>query len=83
MDRSAIPSILKELNLKEEDVSNIYHHGSWIYGSNTPTSDRDLLIVTRLSNSHSLKFWSDFDYFHDHQVHKLWNQYDISIYTAE
>jgi len=83
MDRSVIPLILRELNLNEEDVTNIYHHGSWIYGSNTPTSDRDLLIVTRSSTRNPLKFWSDFDYFHDHQCQKLWNQYDISIYTTE
>ncbi len=83
MDRSAIPLILRELNLNEEDVANIYHHGSWVYGSNSPTSDRDLMIVIRSDNQTPLKFWSDFDYFHDHQCHKLWNQYDISVYTIE
>ncbi|CAF1560049.1 unnamed protein product [Adineta steineri] len=83
MDRSAIPLILQTLNLKEEDVTNIYHHGSWIYGTNSPTSDRDLLIVTRSLNNIPLKFWSDFDYFHDFQCLKLWDQYDIGIYTTE
>ncbi|CAF4197847.1 unnamed protein product, partial [Adineta steineri] len=63
MDRSALPLILQTLNLKEEDVTNVYHHGSWIYGTNSPTSDRDILIVTRSLNNIPLKFWSDFDYF--------------------
>jgi predicted nucleotidyltransferase len=83
MDCSVIPRILEELNLDEKDVTNIYHYGSWVYGTNSPTSDRDLLIVTHSSDRNSLKFWTDFDYFHDFKCHKLWGQYDITVYTVE
>jgi predicted nucleotidyltransferase len=83
MDCSAIPRILEELNLKEECVANIYHHGSWVYGSNTPTSDRDLIIVTRSSNQKPLKFIDSIDYFHEFELHKLWNEYDVCVYSVD
>ncbi|UJR23981.1 hypothetical protein I4U23_026947 [Adineta vaga] len=84
MDTSVIQFVLETLQLKENDVTNIYHHGSWIYGTNSPKSDRDLLIVTRLSNKHALKFWNDFEYFHEVLQHyKILEKYDICIYTAE
>lgn len=83
MDPSSIRSVLQALNLSENDVTNIYHHGSWVYGTNSPTSDRDLLIVTHSFNQKPLEFWFDFDYYHEHQSYKLWNQYDIHIYTVE
>lgn len=83
MNPSSIRSILQALNLNENDVTNIYHHGSWVYGTNSPTSDRDLLIVTHSFNQKPLEFWFDFDYYHEHQSYKLWNQYDIHIYTVE
>jgi predicted nucleotidyltransferase len=83
MDPSAIPLILKELNLNENDVANIYHHGSWVYGSNTRESDRDLIFVTRSSVQRPIKFHEDFDYFHEFELHKLWNQYDICIYSVK
>jgi len=73
---------IKRMNLNEDDVTNIYHHGSWVYGTNSSTSDRDLMIITRSSNRNPLKFWSDFDYFHDHKCHKLWNQYDICVESS-
>ncbi|CAF0930639.1 unnamed protein product [Rotaria sp. Silwood1] len=79
MDRSAISSILRELNLNENSVANIYNHGSWVYGTNSPTSDRDLIIVTRSPYQNPLKFYDDFDYFHPFELHKLWNQYDVFV----
>ncbi|CAF3734031.1 unnamed protein product [Rotaria sp. Silwood1] len=83
MDRSAISSILRELNLNENSVANIYNHGSWVYGTNSPTSDRDLIIVTRSPYQNPLKFYDDFDYFHPFELHKLWNQYDVCVYSIE
>ena len=65
MDRSVISSILQELNLHEDSVANIYNYGSWVYGTNSPTSDRDLMIVTR-SPKEPLIFEDDFDYFHNY-----------------
>ncbi|CAF1064018.1 unnamed protein product [Adineta steineri] len=83
MDRSAISLILRELNINENCVANIYNYGSWVYGTNSPTSDRDLLIVTRSSNTDPLVFQDEFDYFHEFELHKLWNQYDICIHSVE
>ncbi|CAF1258937.1 unnamed protein product [Rotaria magnacalcarata] len=83
MDRSAISSILLELNLNEDCVANIYNYGSWVYGTNSPTSDRDLMIVTRSSQKQPLIFDDDFEYFHQFELHKLWNQYDVCVHTVE
>jgi predicted nucleotidyltransferase len=82
MDRSAILSILKELNLHEDSVANIYNYGSWVYGTNSPTSDRDLMIVTR-STKDSLTFNDEIEYFHNFELHKLWNQYDVCVHSVE
>jgi predicted nucleotidyltransferase len=83
MDRSVISSILRELNLHEDCVANIYHHGSWVYGTNTPESDRDLIFVTRSPEQKPIQFHEDFDYFHEFELHKLWNQYDICVYSVQ
>ncbi|CAF4407096.1 unnamed protein product [Rotaria sp. Silwood2] len=83
MDRSAITLILHELKLNENSVVNIYNHGSWVYGTNSPTSDRDIIIVTRSPSQNPLKFYDDFDYFHPFELHKLWNQYDVCVYSIE
>jgi predicted nucleotidyltransferase len=80
MDRSAILPILKELNLNEDSVANIYNFGSWVYGTNSPTSDRDLMIITR-SPKPPLSFTDEFEYFHDFELHKLWNQYDVCVHS--
>jgi predicted nucleotidyltransferase len=82
MDRSAISSILRELNLHEDSVANIYNYGSWVYGTNSPTSDRDLMIITR-STKDPLTFNDEFDYFHNFELHKLWNQYDVCVHSIE
>ncbi|CAF3001093.1 unnamed protein product [Rotaria sp. Silwood2] len=83
MDRSDIALILRELNLNENSVTNIYNYGSWVYGTNTQTSDRDLMIVTRSRDKTSLEFDPDFDYFHQFELHKLWNKYDVCIHSVE
>ncbi|CAF1324250.1 unnamed protein product [Rotaria sp. Silwood1] len=83
MNRSDISIILHELNLNENSVANIYNYGSWVYGTNTPTSDRDLMIVTRSTDKDPLKFDPDFDYFHQFELHKLWNKYDVCIHSVE
>ncbi|CAF4969530.1 unnamed protein product [Rotaria sp. Silwood1] len=83
MNRSDISIILHELNLNENSVANIYNYGSWVYGTNTPTSDRDLMIVTRSTDKYPLKFDPDFDYFHQFELHKLWNKYDVCIHSVE
>ncbi|CAF1450624.1 unnamed protein product [Rotaria sordida] len=83
MDRSTISLILHELNLNENSVANIYNYGSWVYGTNSPTSDRDLMIVTRSPYQNPLQFNDDFDYFHPFDLHKLWNQYDVCVHSVE
>ncbi|CAF3729597.1 unnamed protein product [Rotaria sp. Silwood1] len=82
MDHSEISFILHELNLSEDCVANIYNHGSYAQGTCTPKSDRDLIIVTR-SCQNRLWFHSDFDYFHGFELHKLFNKYDVCIYSVE
>lgn len=82
MDPATISAILQELNLNEDSVANIYNYGSWVYGTNSATSDRDLMIVTR-SPKPPLTFTDDFDYFHDFELHKLWNQYDVCVHSVE
>jgi predicted nucleotidyltransferase len=83
MDPSTIALILRELNLNEDCVANIYNYGSWVYGTNSPTSDRDILIVTRSPAQAPLTFHQDFDYFHEFELHKLWNQYDVCVHSVE
>jgi predicted nucleotidyltransferase len=82
MDPSAIPLILKEFGLNKHCVANIYHHGSWVYGTNSPTSDRDLIIITR-SSQKRVTYTDDFQYFHEFELYKLWNQYDVCVYSVE
>jgi predicted nucleotidyltransferase len=82
MDRSAISAILQELNLHEDLIANIYNYGSWVYGTNSPASDRDLMIITR-STKDPLTFTDNFNYFHDFELHKLWNQYDVCVHSVE
>ncbi|UJR16346.1 hypothetical protein I4U23_003252 [Adineta vaga] len=83
MNRSVIPAILRELDIKEDEVVCIYNYGSWVYGTNSATSDRDLLIVRRTLKNTPLTFEDEIDYFHNFELHKLWNQYDVCVHTVE
>lgn len=83
MDPSEISSILHEINLDESSVVNIYNYGSWVYGTNSPTSDRDLMIITRSPHQESLAFTDDIDYFHRFELYKLWNKYDVCVHSVE
>lgn len=82
MNRTVISSILNALNLDEKSVANIYNYGSWVYGTNSDKSDRDLMIVTRTSQD-PLVFDDEIEYFHDFELHKLWNQYDVCVHSVE
>ncbi|CAF1114056.1 unnamed protein product [Rotaria sordida] len=82
MDHSEIPLILRELNLNEDCVANIYNHGSYAQGTCTPESDRDLIIVTRSCQNY-LWLQNDFAYFHSFELHKLFNKYDVCVYSVE
>lgn len=83
MDKSQIPSILQRINLNPNDVANIYHYGSWVYGTNSDTSDRDLMIITRNSRQKRLVFRPDYDYFHNFELHRLSNEYDVCVHSVE
>ena len=68
--------------LKDENVANIYYHGSWAQGTCTSASDQDLIIVTR-SHQWSTNFYSELDYFHIFELHKLFDKYDVCVYSIE
>ncbi len=76
-----VSSIIKELKLDDDQITNIYNYGSWVYGTNHEKSDRDFLIVinTKLKQ---LKFKKDFDYFHSFKLHRL-NNCDITIHSCK
>jgi hypothetical protein len=80
MDHSVISSILQKINLQNSDVANIYHHGSWVYGTNSAKSDRDLIIVTRTSSQKPLEFCDELKYFHEFELHRLW-KYGVCVYS--
>jgi predicted nucleotidyltransferase len=82
MDPPEISLILNELKLNDDCVANIYFHGSWPQGTCTSKSDRDLIIVTH-SNQMPLCFRPDFDYFHQFELHKLFDKYDVCVYSLE
>ncbi|CAF1465932.1 unnamed protein product [Adineta ricciae] len=82
IEHSEILSILREINLDYSDIANLYCHGSRTQGTCTSTSDRDLIIVA-YSKQKPLTFWEDFDYFHEFQLHKLHNKYDVCVYSVE
>ncbi|CAF4625595.1 unnamed protein product [Rotaria sp. Silwood2] len=67
-------SIIKELKLNDDLITNIYNYGSWVYGTNHEKSDRDFLIIMKTDNENKrkrLKFWRDFDYFHSFELRRL------------
>jgi predicted nucleotidyltransferase len=80
-----VSSIIEELNLDDDRITNIFNYGSWVYGTNHEKSDRDFLIIMKNSErdrQKRLKFHKDFDYFHSFQLHRLKN-YDITIHSCE
>lgn len=80
-----ISSIIKELNLDECQITNIYNYGSWVYGTNHEKSDRDFLFVIRPRNrreARPLRFRYGFDYFHEFDLRRL-NGFDVTIHSCE
>jgi predicted nucleotidyltransferase len=75
-------SITKELKLDDDQITNIYNYGSWVYGTNHEKSDRDFLFILKSKNGKRLKFKKDFDYFHSFELHCLKNC-DVTIHTCE
>ncbi|CAF1260532.1 unnamed protein product [Adineta steineri] len=81
---SLISSIIQELKLDDNRITNIYNYGSWVYGTNHEKSDRDFLIImedTRKKRRKRLVFHKDFDYFHKFELHRL-NNCDITIHSS-
>ncbi|CAF3039635.1 unnamed protein product, partial [Rotaria sp. Silwood2] len=78
-------SIIKELKLNDDLITNIYNYGSWVYGTNHEKSDRDFLIIMKTDNENKrkrLKFWRDFDYFHSFELRRV-NNCDVTIHSCE
>src|ERR1700758_332983 len=49
--------------INKDNILNVYHFGSWAFGTNTPTSDRDLLFVIDTDKSF-ITFKKDGHYHH-------------------
>lgn len=82
--QAIISSIIKELQLCDDDITNIYNYGSWVYGTNHEKSDRDFLIVMRCKSGQRakpLRFRRDFDYFHSFELCRL-SRYDVTIHSC-
>jgi len=60
---------LKENNINESDVTNIYIFGSWLHQTNRPESDFDVIIVGRF-NQRPIKFREN-RYFHKYNLVKI------------
>ena len=61
-----VSSIIEELDLDDDRITNIYNYGSWVYGTNHEKSDRDFLFVikeTASDRQKRLKFHKDFNCF--------------------
>ena len=82
--QAIISSIIEQLKLDNDQITNIFNYGSWVYGTNHEKSDRDFLIIMKVENKdrRRLKFRKDFDYFHSFKLHRLKN-YDITIHSCE
>ena len=83
MDQAIVFELLNQLNLKPEAIVSIYNYGSWVYGTNSSTSDRDLMIVTRNYQQKPLEFTDSLEYYHKFELHKVDNRYDICIHSVE
>ncbi|CAF0759065.1 unnamed protein product [Adineta steineri] len=80
-----ISSIINDLKLDNDEITNIYNYGSWVYGTNHEKSDRDFLFIMNIKNENerkSLKFEDDFDYFHSFDLRRL-NNCDVTIHSCE
>ncbi|CAF1386676.1 unnamed protein product [Didymodactylos carnosus] len=78
-----VSALLNELKLDDNQITNIYNYGSWVYGTNHEKSDHDFLIVMKNEKQRKyLKFRKYFDYFHIFELHRL-NKCDITIYSCE
>ncbi|CAF4013154.1 unnamed protein product [Rotaria magnacalcarata] len=76
-----VSSIIKELKLDDNQITNIFNYGSWVYGTHHEKSDRDFLIIMNIKDKR-LKFKKDFDYFHSFKLHRI-NKYDVTIHTCQ
>ncbi|CAF1036464.1 unnamed protein product [Rotaria magnacalcarata] len=76
-----VSSIIKELKLDDNQITNIFNYGSWVYGTNHEKSDRDFLIIMNIEGKR-LRFKEDFDYFHSFKLHRI-NKYDVTIHTCQ
>jgi predicted nucleotidyltransferase len=80
-----VSSLIRELKLDDDRITNIYNYGSWVYGTNHQKSDRDFLIVMKSEGKKRekrLKFRKDFDYFHSFNLRRLKNT-DVTIHSCE
>ena len=75
-------TICAELNLDENDVVNAYQFGSYVYGTNDDSSDRDYLLVVRQSRP-ALQFTDGIHYFHGFDLKRLFDQYDVCVHSCE
>ncbi|CAF4123239.1 unnamed protein product [Rotaria sordida] len=81
---ATVSAIIEELKLNDEQITNIYNYGSWVYGTNHLKSDRDFLFVikdSRKKYQERLKFHKDFDYFHSFELHRL-KDWDVTIHSC-
>jgi predicted nucleotidyltransferase len=80
-----VSSLIKELDLDDDRITNIYNYGSWVYGTNHEKSDHDFLIVIKNENEdkqEDLKFRRDFDYFHSFDLRRVKNC-DVTIHSCQ
>lgn len=82
--RDSYFTILEALKINDSDVLNVYNFGSWLLGSNTPTSDRDIILITNNSAT-PLKFKQNSDrYFHQFKLYTLEinsTKFDVVVYN--
>lgn len=83
MDKNEIlQKICAELELDENDVVNAYQFGSYVYGTNDDSSDRDYLLIIRQARP-PLVFTDEIQYFHRFDLKRLFDQYDVCVHSCE
>ncbi len=81
--QTIVSSLIKELQLDDDRITNIYNYGSWVYGTNHEKSDRDFLIVMKNEKEdEDLEFRRDFDYFHSFDLRRCQNC-DVTIHSCQ